>query len=171
MRACCLLLALFVFSAAAQQRKHFTINTGTPEGAILQSIGQESDEPKKLALMHDFISKYPKDEGGVGTSVKAMILARAGRAREAEGAIKHAIEIGKDYGHFHHTAYNIASAYALMNEPEPAIKWLQYAADDGFPCYPLFDNDANLTSLRKDERFVAFMAKLKQQWEGYTATL
>src|SRR6266481_4853864 len=63
MRACCLLLALFVFSAAAQQRKHFTINTGTPEGAILQSIGQESDEPKKLALMHDFISKYPKDEG------------------------------------------------------------------------------------------------------------
>jgi tetratricopeptide (TPR) repeat protein/tRNA A-37 threonylcarbamoyl transferase component Bud32 len=123
------------------------------------------------ALIEEYLSKYPKDEGGVGTSVKAMILARAGRAREAEGAIKHAIEIGNDYGHFHHTAYNIASAYALMNEPEPAIKWLQYAADDGFPCYPLFDNDANLTSLRKDERFVAFMAKLKQQWERYNATL
>src|SRR5437016_10874226 len=63
MRACYLLLALFAFSAAAQQRKHFTINTGTPEGAILQSIGQEPDESKKLALMQDFISKYPKDEG------------------------------------------------------------------------------------------------------------
>jgi tetratricopeptide (TPR) repeat protein len=63
MRACYLLLALFVLSAAAQQRKHFTINTGTPEGQVLQSIGQEPDEPKKLALMQDFISKYPKDEG------------------------------------------------------------------------------------------------------------
>ena len=63
MRACCLLLALFVFSAAAQQRKHFTINTGTPEGQMLQSIGQEPDDSKKLALMQDFISKYPKDEG------------------------------------------------------------------------------------------------------------
>ncbi len=63
MRACYLLLALFVFSAAAQQRKHFTINTGTPEGQLLQSIGQEPDEAKKLALMQDFISKYPKDEG------------------------------------------------------------------------------------------------------------
>jgi hypothetical protein len=51
------------------------------------------------------------------------------------------------------------------------MKWLQVAADDGFPCYPLFENDANLNSLRKDERFIAFMAKLKQQWERYKATL
>ena len=63
MRACYLLLALFVFSASAQQRKHFTINTSTPEGEILQSIGQESDDAKKLALMQDFVSKYPKHEG------------------------------------------------------------------------------------------------------------
>jgi len=63
MRACYLLLALFVFCASAQQRKHFTINTSTPEGEILQNIGQESDDSKKLALMQDFVSKYPKHEG------------------------------------------------------------------------------------------------------------
>ena len=51
------------------------------------------------------------------------------------------------------------------------MKWLQKAADEGFPCYPLFENDANLNSLRKDERFITFMAKLKQQWERYQATL
>jgi hypothetical protein len=34
----------------------------------------------------------------------------------------------------------------------------------------LFENDANLDSLRKDERFIAFMAKLKQQWQNYNAT-
>jgi serine/threonine protein kinase/Flp pilus assembly protein TadD len=122
------------------------------------------------AIVDDYLKKYPADEGGVGTSVKAMTLAKAGKEREAEEMIQHAIEIGSGFGHFHHTAYNIASAYALMNKPEEANKWLQNAADDGFPCYPLFENDANLNSLRKDERFIAFMAKLKQQWERYQAS-
>jgi tetratricopeptide (TPR) repeat protein len=63
MRACYLLLALFVFSASAQQRKHFVINASTPEGELLQNIGQEPDESKKLALMQDFVAKYPKHEG------------------------------------------------------------------------------------------------------------
>lgn len=72
------------------------------------------------------------------TSVKAMLQAKAGRQREAEETIQRAVEIGKGFGHFHHTAFNIALAYSLLNKPEQAIKWLQVAADDGFPCYPLF---------------------------------
>ena len=122
-------------------------------------------------LIDKFLKDYPKDEGGVGTSVKAMMLAKAGKEKEAEDAIERAIEIGKGFGHFHHTAYNIASAYALMNQTEPAVKWLQIAVDDGFPCYPLFAEDTNLDSLRKDERFISLMAKLKEQWEHYQATL
>ncbi|HEY0348071.1 MAG TPA: tetratricopeptide repeat protein, partial [Pyrinomonadaceae bacterium] len=122
-------------------------------------------------LLDDYLQKYPEDEGGVGTSVKAMMLAKAGKNREAEAAIQRSIENGRGYGHFHHTAYNIASAYALMNQTELAVKWLQDTADDGFPCYPLFANDTNLESLHKDDRYVAFMAKLKQQWENYQATL
>jgi hypothetical protein len=58
-----------------------------------------------------------------------------------------------------------------MNQPALAIKWLQNAADDGFPCYPLFANDTNLDSLRNDLPFIAFMAKLKQQCDHYQATL
>jgi tetratricopeptide (TPR) repeat protein len=122
-------------------------------------------------LVDEFLRTYPQDQGGAVTSVKAMLLAKAGKQREAEETITRAIEIGKGFGHFHHTAYNIASAYALMNKPEDAIKWLTDAAEDGFPCYTLFENDANLNSLRKDEHFIAFMAKLKQQWEHYQATL
>ena len=123
------------------------------------------------ALVGEFLTNYPEDKGGVGTSVKAMMLARDHKETEAEETIKRANEIGKGFGHFHHTAYNIASAYALMNKPEDAIKWLTDAAEDGFPCYPLFENDANLNSLRKNEHFIAFMGKLKQQWEHYQATL
>jgi eukaryotic-like serine/threonine-protein kinase len=123
------------------------------------------------AIIEQFFKDYPKDEGGLVTSVKAMMLAKAGKNREAEATIQHALEIGRGYAHFHHTSYNIATAYALMHQPDPALKWLQVTADEGFPCYPLFEGDANLENLRKDPRFISFMAKMKQQWEHYDATL
>jgi hypothetical protein len=45
------------------------------------------------------------------------------------------------------------------------------AADDGFPCYPLFEHDDNLNSLRSDPRFVAFLAQMKARLQQYEATL
>jgi serine/threonine protein kinase/Tfp pilus assembly protein PilF len=123
------------------------------------------------AIIEQFLKDYPKDEGGLVTSVKAMMLAKAGKQREAEDTMQRAVEIGRGYAHFHHTSYNMASAYALMNQPEPAMKWLQVTADEGFPCYPLFEGDTNLDNLRKDPRFILFMAKIKQQWQHYNATL
>jgi tetratricopeptide (TPR) repeat protein len=123
------------------------------------------------ALIDRYFKDYSKDKGGMVTSVKAMMLAKAGKKSEAEATIQHAIEIGRGYAHFHHTSYNIASAYALMNEPEQAMKWLQVTADEGFPNYPLFEGDAQLDNLKKDPRFTAFMVQQKQQWEHFSATL
>jgi len=123
------------------------------------------------ALIEQLLKDYPKDEGGQVISLKAMMLAKAGKQREAEAAIQHAIDIGRGYIHFHHTSYNIASAYALMHQPDPALKWLQVTAEEGFPNYPLFEGDTNLDNLRKDPRFISFMAKMKEQWEQYNATL
>ena len=117
-----------------------------------------------------YLKSYPEDEGGAMTSVKAMLLAKAGKEKETEAMIRRANDIGRGFGHFHHTAYNIASAYALLNNRSEAIKWLQEAANDGFPCYPWFDKDANLNSLRKDDSFVAFMTTLRKQWETYNKT-
>ncbi len=39
------------------------INTNTPEGKVLQQIGQEADGAKKQQLCEEFLAKYPKDEG------------------------------------------------------------------------------------------------------------
>jgi serine/threonine protein kinase len=123
------------------------------------------------ALIEQLLKDFPKDETGQVTSVKAMMLAQAGKQHEAEAAIQHAIEVGRGFIHFHHTSYNIASAYALMHQPDPALKWLQVTAEEGFPNYPLFEGDTNLDNLRKDPRFISFMEKLKQQWKIYQATL
>ncbi len=121
------------------------------------------------------VDAFLKDSGdtnvGLFTSIQAILAALAGEENKAEGKIRNAIEKGKGFGHFHHTAYNIACAYAVMKKTEPSIQWLQAAADDGFPCYPLFERDPYLDSLRKDSRFIALMAKLKEQWEFYRTKL
>jgi hypothetical protein len=100
-----------------------------------------------------------------------MLLANDGKTDEAEAAIARAEEIGKDFGHFHHTAYNIASAYAILKKPDNAVDYLLRAADEGFPCYPLFDSDEAFNGMRQHPRYVALLAKLKQQWERYNTTL
>jgi tetratricopeptide (TPR) repeat protein len=119
------------------------------------------------ATLERLLKAHPEDTGGVFTSIQAVLAASAGQERLAEDRIKSAIEKGKGFGHFHHTAYHIACAYALINKAEQAIKWLEIAADDGFPCFPLFERDTNLNNLRQDVRFATFLAKQKQQWEYY----
>jgi len=123
------------------------------------------------ATLSQLLKDHPEDTGGVYTSVQAVLAASAGQDQMAEDKIKSAVEKGKGFGHFHHTAYHIGCAYALMNEHGQATKWLEAAAEDGFPCYPLFERDTNLDSLRTDARFVTLLAKLRQQWEHYRTLL
>jgi hypothetical protein len=54
-----------------------------------------------------------------------------------------------------------------MKQPDLAIRHLQKLAEEGFPCYPLFERDPNLDNLRQNPRFIEFMAKQKKQWEYF----
>ncbi len=123
------------------------------------------------ALIERYLQDHPEDRGGVVTSTRALLFAQAGDAARAEEDIRTAIEKGKGFGHFHHTAYNIASAYALLHQPARAVYWLRQAAEGGWPCYPYFARDPNLDNIRRDPAFIAFMRELKAQWERYRATL
>ena len=120
-------------------------------------------------LIEQYLDSVPNDPGAQVTGVRAILDAKKGDARRTEEDIRKAVALGERFGHFHHTAYNIASAYALLRRPGPAVKWLRRAADDGYPCYPLFDKDPNLDNLRQDPGFVSLMAGLKAQWERWVA--
>mgnify|MGYP005842709791 CR=1 FL=1 len=53
---------LAVPNGTAQRHRLSTINAETPEGALLQQIGQEEDTAKKLALLEKFAAEHPKHE-------------------------------------------------------------------------------------------------------------
>lgn len=119
------------------------------------------------ATIEEGLSKQPSDPGGQYASVEAMLSARADEFAKAEKAIQLAKERGIGFGHFHHTAYNIGCAYALLHKPEPAVEWLQRAANTGFPCYPAFRDDPTLDIIRSDLQFQKFLAEQKQLSMGY----
>ena len=89
------------------------------------------------ARVEEFLKQYPKDSGGNLTAMQALLAASAGDRALAEQKIAHAIQIGEGYQHFHHTAYILGSAYALMNEHERALRFLRQAAEEGVPLLPI----------------------------------
>jgi len=129
---------------------------------VLAQLGRFEDARE---IVDEYLSKRASDEGGSFASVSALLLAKKGKARETNNMIARAIEIGEGFGHFHHTSHNIASAYAALNKTEEAVRWLEAAADDGFPCHSYFEKDPNLERLRGLPRFVALMSTLRRQWE------
>jgi pentatricopeptide repeat protein len=124
-------------------------------------MGRKEDAAAKLT---EFLAEYPSDVGGLG--VRAVLLGSSGKNREAEAVIK-SIAGQKGFGHFHHTAYYIACAYARMGNIEAALEWLREAAESGFPCYPLFEREPCFEPLHRDSRWSPFMAEIKQNWERY----
>jgi hypothetical protein len=72
-----MLLALpCVRPVLAQEKQNFTFNPSTPEGQILQNLGQETDDDRKVTLGEDFLAKYPKHEaaGWVAAQVESGLL-------------------------------------------------------------------------------------------------
>jgi serine/threonine protein kinase/TolB-like protein len=99
---------------------------------------------------------------------RALLFALKGDFRSAEGAIpsilsRHPV---KD-PFYHHAAYDIACIYALEGKSVEAVTWLREAVATGFRCYPLFERDAFLNSIRQAPEFIQFMAEMKAQYDRY----
>jgi tetratricopeptide (TPR) repeat protein len=115
-----------------------------------------------------YLDAHPTDSGGLIASTRAMVHALFEQEREAEDAIRRAAA-KRGFGHFHHTAYQIACAYALMDNKDGAIEYLSKAAAAGLKCYPLFERDPNLANLRSDPRFIDFLAVEKKSYDSFKA--
>jgi len=134
----------------------------------LQHMGRKREAQEKIDR---YLKSKPLDQGGSLTAMQALLAADAGDAALAERKIQEAVAKGKGYQHFHHVAYAVASAYALLDKRQEALQYLRMAADDGFPCYPLFEHDSNLDHLRNYPGFLNFLSEQKKQWEYFRAHL
>ena len=109
-----------------------------------------------------FITSHPKT--GLVWANHALLAAKAGDVKTAEASIARAIEVGeKAENHFHHTAYSIGAAYAVMGNRDLAMKWLKDAALGGFPCVGWYESDRNLANVRKDPRFQELLKSMSAQ--------
>lgn len=122
---------------------------------------------ESCTLVEELLTRFPEDDGALFVSMQAVLAASAGDQEKTEQKIEITVRNGRGFGHFHHAAYHVAIAYALLRRCEAAVKWLEFAAADGFPCYPLFKSDRNLDNLRRDAQFEEAMMTLRQQWESF----
>lgn len=121
--------------------------------------------PEASRLLEAALAENASDPGGNLYGARAMVRAKSGDRQGAQADIATAIRVGKGFGHFHHTAYSIAAAYSVLGDLDKAQEWIENAANDGFPCYTLFEADPNLQRLRATPRFQAFVAKLRREYE------
>ncbi len=65
-------------------------------------------------------------------------------------------------------SYNVAQAFALLDEGEEALDWLENAVDRGFINYPFISkHDTFLDNIRGEERFHKLMERVKHEWENF----
>jgi hypothetical protein len=109
-----------VLSLTAQEKQNFVINVGTPDGQLLQSLGQETDDLKKVSIAEDFLAKYPKHEaaGWVAAQLEAGLLAEKDNDKVLEVADA-AYATGPDMD----AAYYALEAAVAKEDAALAKKW------------------------------------------------
>ncbi len=65
----------------------------------------------------------------------------------------------------HHVAYSLGAAFAHLGDPDASIRWLQQAADTGFPCYPWFERDPLLDPVKQRADFTRLLQRLRSAHE------
>lgn len=115
------LLALpFVSLVLAQEKQNFVFNPSTPEGQILQNLGQDTDDARKVSLAQDFLSKFPKHEaaGWVASQLEAGLLGQKEYDKVLEAG-----EMAWANGQDMDVAYYALKAAVAKNDVAETKKW------------------------------------------------
>src|SRR6267142_7130907 len=156
------LAALFLLTIIGYPATQLQANNASKKSdEAATAIGQEP-RPQKI-----------RDEGagqernGEEWFNRGYELHSSDRYPEAIQAFKHSIALGYRQA----TAmYNIACGYALLNDKENAVVWLERPLAFGFARADLLRSDSDLDSLRTDARFRKILAsnpKANEKSNGY----
>jgi tetratricopeptide (TPR) repeat protein len=123
MRLLTLTLAFILLTevAAAQRHRLGTVDTATPEGKLLQQIGQEQDYTRKLALLEQFASQSPKHES-IDWVYEQMQVAYT-KTGQADKAIETGDKLLAMDPNDLDAAHNNLKAAEAKNDPDLIRKW------------------------------------------------
>jgi hypothetical protein len=65
--------------------------------------------------------------------------------------------------------YKVAQAYAVLGDKASSLRMLRRSVEGGFFCYPYFESDPLLNSLRKEPEFVDIVGQSRQRHEQFKA--
>jgi tetratricopeptide (TPR) repeat protein len=120
-------LLLAVGTAAAQRHK-ITINAETPEGQLLQQIGQESDDAKKIGLLEQFAAQYPKHEGAAWVYEQLVAAgAKAGQPDQVIAAGEKLLALDPDDAETAHAC--LKAALETKRDADLVLKWAPLTSD------------------------------------------
>ena len=97
-------------------------------------------------------------------SMQGMLHARRNQSDPAVECVRRALDSPRSFGHTHHTYYQIACVYAVLGETDKAMAWLERSVDTGFACWPFFQIDPHLESLREEPEFKRLVSELEQEY-------
>ena len=126
----------------------------TPEGDALFS---KQDWPGAARQFKIATGQHPDD--GRAWFRLASALHRMGNYDEAAAAFRRASELQFQTPL---AMAGVARAYAALNQPLPALDWLDQAAKSGFAQIAFVDSDPHLSALKNRPEFAAALARIRQ---------
>ena len=129
MKTIATLFALVLAAAPGwtQCHKLAEINTGSPEGQLLQKAGLEEDAAKKLALQEEFVTQYPQHEAA-GWVYEQLLIAYV-KANDADKALAAGDKLAAMPPECVEDAQQTLKAAELKKDPDLVLKWSAKTAE------------------------------------------
>ena len=155
------LVALFSadFANARRHLEQVSQQSSRPIGDTYLALAHyySGDGARARAMLEQLSAEPSASTSARSRAALAGILAASGEHREARHLLN--ALVGGTYQD-HHVAYSIGAAFAQLGDPDRSLAWLRTSAEAGFPCDTWYARDPLLEPIRRDQRFVSFLAEL-----------
>ena len=120
-------------------------------------------------LLDDALQSSPEEP--LFVSLQGVYHALTGSAGKALDCVTTACASPKSFGHAHHSYYQIASIFALLERRQAGFEWLERSVASGFACWPFFLKDPYLKNLRELPEFVVLVSALQAKYPDHLGLL
>lgn len=104
-------------------------------------------------------------------SLLGVYWALLGETEKALECVARACSIPRSFGHAHHTYYQLACIFALLDQRQAAFEWLERSVSSGFACWPLFLHDDCLRNLQSLPEFEVLVSSLQAKFPAHLGLL